>query len=167
MALDYRVKCCPDGLVTDRRRRIRVLDCTIRDGGICNDWKFDVPWVKRTFDALVASGVETMEIGYRTREGVLARDRVGAWRYLDEDVLAEATAGGKGNMKLAAMIDCGKADPQDISETYDFFTKIKLYDREGGIEASGIDELLRILKQQGDLDGSTELSRFYDASLIK
>ncbi|MFM2245313.1 MAG: hypothetical protein RL071_1387, partial [Pseudomonadota bacterium] len=40
MGLDYRVKCCPDGLVTDRRRRIRVLDCTIRDGGICNDWAF-------------------------------------------------------------------------------------------------------------------------------
>ena len=114
MALDYRVKCCPDGLVTDRRRRIRVLDCTIRDGGICNDWKFDRAWVKRTFDALVASGVDTMEIGYRTREGVMARDKVGAWRYLDEDVLAEVTAGGKGSMKLAAMVDCGKADPQDI-----------------------------------------------------
>ena len=36
MGLDQRVRCCPDGLVTDRRRRIKVLDCTIRDGGICN-----------------------------------------------------------------------------------------------------------------------------------
>ena len=68
---------------------------------------------------------------------------------------------------IAMLVKNLKADPQDISETYDFFTKIKLYDREGGIEASGIDELLRILKQQGDLDGSTEFSRFYDASLIK
>ena len=27
MGLDTRVSCCPDGLVTDRRRRIKVLDC--------------------------------------------------------------------------------------------------------------------------------------------
>ena len=26
MAIDERVRCCPDGLVTDRRRRIKVLD---------------------------------------------------------------------------------------------------------------------------------------------
>ena len=68
---------------------------------------------------------------------------------------------------IAMLVKNLKADPQDISETYDFFTKIKLYDREGGIENSGIDELLKILKAQGDLDGSTDLSRFYDASLIK
>ena len=39
MGLDYRVRCCPDGLVTDRRRRIRVLDCTIRDGSIFRNIK--------------------------------------------------------------------------------------------------------------------------------
>jgi 4-hydroxy 2-oxovalerate aldolase len=91
-----------------------VLDCTIRDGGICNDWRFDRAWVRRTFDALVASGIDTMEIGYRTREGVVARDQVGEWRFLDEDALADVTRGGKGTMRLAAMLDCGKAEPGDI-----------------------------------------------------
>jgi 4-hydroxy 2-oxovalerate aldolase len=114
MALDDRVKCCPAGLVGDRRRRVRVLDCTIRDGGICNDWHFDRDWVRRSFDALVASGVDVMEIGYRTREGAFDRAKVGPWRFLDEDVLADVTRNGKGSLKLAAMLDVGKADPADI-----------------------------------------------------
>ena len=114
MALDYRVRCCPDGLVTDRRRRIKVLDCTIRDGGICNDWKFDRAWVKRTFEALQSAGVDYMEIGYRTREGVFDHKKVGEWRFLEEEVLAEVTAAGNGKMKIAAMLDCGKVDVTDI-----------------------------------------------------
>ncbi len=114
MALDYRVKCCPEGLVTDRRRRIKVLDCTIRDGGICNNWKFDRAWVRRTFEALQSSGVDYMEIGYRTREGTFDRAKVGEWRFLDEEVLAEVTQAHNGKMKIAAMLDCGKVDPSDI-----------------------------------------------------
>ena len=70
MGLDTRVKCCPDGLVTDRRRRIKVLDCTIRDGGICNQWDFDHGMVRRVFDALVAGGIDYMEVGYKTKDGV-------------------------------------------------------------------------------------------------
>jgi 4-hydroxy 2-oxovalerate aldolase len=114
MALDYRVRCCPEGLVTDRRRRIKVLDCTIRDGGICNNWRFDRAWVRRTFEALQVAGVDYMEIGYRTREGVFDRAKVGEWRFLEEDVLAEVTQAHSGRMKIGAMLDCGKADPGDI-----------------------------------------------------
>lgn len=114
MGLDYRVRCCPDGLVTDRRRRIKVLDCTIRDGGICNNWRFDRAWVKRSFEALQAAGVDYMEIGYRTREGAFDRNKVGEWRFLEEDVLAEVTASHQGTMKIAAMLDVGRVDPGDI-----------------------------------------------------
>jgi 4-hydroxy 2-oxovalerate aldolase len=141
MGLDYRVRCCPDGLVTDRRRRIKVLDCTIRDGGICNNWKFDRAWVKRTFEALQASGVDYMEIGYRTREGAFDRSKVGEWRFLEEDVLAEVTAARNGQMKIAAMLDCGKVDPKDIKrrgETVVNTIRIATY-------AHQLDEALRLL----------------------
>ena len=66
MGLDYRVACCPDGLMTDRRHDVKVLDCTIRDGGICNDWRFEPALVKRTYRALRRAGVDVMEVGYRT-----------------------------------------------------------------------------------------------------
>lgn len=130
MGLDYRVRCCPDGLVTDRRRRIKVLDCTIRDGGICNNWKFDRAWVRRSFEALQQAGVDYMEIGYRTREGAFDRAKVGEWRFLEEEVLTEVTQAATGRMKIAAMLDVGRVDPGDIrkrSETAVSVLRIATY----------------------------------------
>ncbi len=60
-----------------------------------------------------------------------------------------------------------KADPKDVADTYDFFVKLKLYDREGDIARSGIENLIKIMKDQGDLEGSGDISAYYDASLIK
>ena len=108
MGLDYRVKCCPDGLVTDRRRRIRVLDCTIRDGGICNDWDFSKEQVQRTHRSLAAAGIDYMEIGYLTKAGLFDPSKVGPWKFCKEDVLREVVEDSP--MKLAAMVDIGRID---------------------------------------------------------
>ena len=112
MGLDYRVRCCPDGLITDRRRSTSVLDCTIRDGGICNDWHFTRDLVKRTFDALSASGVDIMEIGYQTAAGVHADGEVGAWKYCREADLLDIVK--PGSMKIATMFDMGKFRLEDL-----------------------------------------------------
>ena len=112
MGLDYRVRCCPDGLMTDRRHNVRVLDCTIRDGGICNQWAFSREWVKETFEALVKSGVDIMEIGYQTTPGVFDRATHGPWRFCDEaDLKAVAR---KTNMKLSCMVDVGRIRVEDL-----------------------------------------------------
>lgn len=60
-----------------------------------------------------------------------------------------------------------KAAPDDVAKTYDFFVKLKLYDREGDVAKSGVENLIRIMKAQGDLEGSGDLSAYYDASLVK
>lgn len=114
MGLDYRVKCCPDGLVTDRRRRIKVLDCTIRDGGICNDWAFDHGLVARVHGALAAAGVDYMEVGYWSDPGSFADEAVGPWRFCAESDLARAVQPGP--MKLSTMVDIGRIRPQDIPD---------------------------------------------------
>ena len=117
MGLDYRVKCCPDGLVTDRRRRIKVLDCTIRDGGICNDWHFDHALVQRVFKALVAGGIDYMEVGYRVAPGTAPAGAVGPWRFCAEDDLRRAVEPGQ--LKLSTMVDVGRVAPADIPHTDD------------------------------------------------
>ena len=71
----------PRRLVTDRRRRIKVLDCTIRDGGICNQWDFDHGMVRCVFDALLEGGIDYMEVGYKTKAGVFDPTEVGPWRF--------------------------------------------------------------------------------------
>jgi 4-hydroxy 2-oxovalerate aldolase len=118
MGLDDRVSCCPDGLVTDRRRRIQVLDCTIRDGGICNDFHFDHEAVQRTFEALVRTGVDYMEIGYRSKAGLFDRNKFGPWRFCDEKDLERAGV-LPGKIKMATMVDVGKIERADIPKKSD------------------------------------------------
>jgi len=112
MGLDTRVNCCPDGLVTDRKRRIKVLDCTIRDGGICNQWGFDHGVVRRVFEALVAAGLDYMEVGYKTTNGLFDRNEVGPWRFCDESDLAQVISPSP--LKIATMVDLGRIRPEDI-----------------------------------------------------
>jgi 4-hydroxy 2-oxovalerate aldolase len=112
VGLDYRVACCPDGLMTDRRHDVKVLDCTIRDGGICNDWRFEPALVKRTYQALRRAGVDVMEVGYRTPR-TPGPDAAGPWKYCDDDDL-RALADESG-MQLAVMMDYGRSSPADLA----------------------------------------------------
>lgn len=111
MGLDYRVRCCPDGLMTDRRRDVRVLDCTIRDGGCTNLWQFPESLVQRTFEALVAAGVDVMEVGYFTSARALGGTE-GPWRTLPEATLRQVAR--RTDLKLSAMVDMGRLDAADL-----------------------------------------------------
>ncbi len=46
------------------RPEIKVLDCTIRDGGLMNNHHFDDQIVKVVYDTCVAAGIDYMELGY-------------------------------------------------------------------------------------------------------
>jgi len=117
VGLDYRVRSCPDGLMTDRRHNVAVLDCSIRDGGCCNAWQFSHELVARTFQALRASGVETMEIGYQSSPGAFDRAEVGPWRYCDEADLHEVASAS--DMKLSTMVDWGRFTKADLRPASD------------------------------------------------
>lgn len=45
-------------------RNIQLLDCTIRDGGYINDWKFGRNHLISIYERLVDSGVDIIEIGF-------------------------------------------------------------------------------------------------------
>lgn len=45
-------------------KKIKILDCTLRDGGYINDWKFTDPQIKKILDSLEASKVDVIECGY-------------------------------------------------------------------------------------------------------
>lgn len=47
--------------------RIQVLDCTLRDGGYCNQWKFGYENAKKIISSLVNAGVEIIECGFITK----------------------------------------------------------------------------------------------------
>lgn len=117
MGLDYRVRCCPDGLMTDRRRGITVVDCTIRDGGCTNQWQFDEQLVRDTFLSLSQAGVDVMEIGYQTTPGIYDPSECGPWRFCHEEDLRRVCS--ETNMKVSCMLDMGRITLDDLRPAQD------------------------------------------------
>lgn len=95
------------------RPELKVLDCTVRDGGLINSHQFSDEFVRAVYDTCLAAGVDTMEIGYKNSERLFPRDKFGAWRHCREEdirrVIGDHDADSTGLM-LAAMADAGKSD---------------------------------------------------------
>ena len=47
---------------------VKILDCTLRDGGYVNDWQFDRKSWQNIVKALMTSGVDIIELGYLDRK---------------------------------------------------------------------------------------------------
>jgi 4-hydroxy 2-oxovalerate aldolase len=92
------------------RPNLRVLDCTIRDGGLINDHGFEDGFVRAVYDACVAAGIDYMEIGYKASKKLFARDQCGAWKFCDEDDIRRIVGDNPTPLKLAAMADATKCD---------------------------------------------------------
>jgi 4-hydroxy 2-oxovalerate aldolase len=94
------------------RPQLKVLDCTIRDGGLMNDHHFDDAFVKAVYQACIASGVDYMEFGYKASKAVFSPDRFGPWKFCDEADLRRIVGDNPTSLKLSAMADAGKSDWQ-------------------------------------------------------
>lgn len=95
------------------RDHCKIVDCTIRDGGLVNNWEFSVEFVKDLYNGLNAAGVEYMEIGYKNSPKLLKGAEAGPWRFLDERFLKEVIPQKK-ETKLSALVDIGRVDENDI-----------------------------------------------------
>ncbi|MBI5103328.1 MAG: aldolase catalytic domain-containing protein [Nitrospirae bacterium] len=96
------------------RPAIKVIDCTVRDGGLMNKWQFTDEFVKKTYDAVSAAGVDYMEIGYLSSEGAFSRKEMGPWKFCAESDLRRIIGDGEKKIKLAAMADIGRIEYADI-----------------------------------------------------
>ncbi len=96
------------------RPEIKVIDCTVRDGGLMNKWQFTDKFVRKVYNALTEAGVDYMEIGYLSSESAFSRDEVGAWKFCAEADLKRIIGDGEKKIKLSAMADIGRIDLDDI-----------------------------------------------------
>ena len=92
------------------RPEIKVMDVTIRDGGLMNDHKFDVDLVKKVYQTCCAAGVDYMELGYKGSKKVFSQTENGLWKFCDEDVLRQVVGDKKGDLKLSVMADAERTD---------------------------------------------------------
>ncbi|MFC1644074.1 aldolase catalytic domain-containing protein [Candidatus Omnitrophota bacterium] len=96
------------------REQIRVVDCTVRDGGLINDHYFDDHFVRQVYKAVSAAGVDYTEIGYRCSKKIMSPDKFGKWKFCEEDVIRRAIDGVESNTKLSVMVDIGRLEKDDI-----------------------------------------------------
>ena len=96
------------------RPEIKVLDCTVRDGGLMNDWQFNDDFVRAVFRATAAAGIDYMEIGYKSSEKAYSRETNGPWKFCNEDDVKRVTDGIETDIKLSAMCDIGRIEKEDI-----------------------------------------------------
>ena len=92
------------------RPEIKVLDCSVRDGGLINDHYFEDSLVKAVYEACVAAGVDYMEMGYKADQKIFAPDKYGAWKHCKEDDLRRMVGDNDTSLKLSVMADAEKTD---------------------------------------------------------
>ncbi len=105
-----KAKQTPAGRWVSYRPEIKVLDCTIRDGGLMNNHKFDDQVVKAVYNACVRSGVDYMEVGYKASQKIIVPGEYGAWKYCREDDLRRIVGDDRGSLKLSVMADAERTD---------------------------------------------------------
>jgi 4-hydroxy 2-oxovalerate aldolase len=96
------------------RPPLQVIECTVRDGGLMNKWQFSEDFVRSVYHALGKAGVDYMEIGYISSEGMFSRDEMGPWKFCSEDDLKRVIGDEDKKVKLSAMADIGRIANEDI-----------------------------------------------------
>lgn len=91
----------------------KIIDCTIRDGGLINNWDFSIEFVQDLYNGLSDAGVEYMEIGYKNSAKLLQATEPNPWRFLDDAFLNEIIPEKKFT-KLSALVDIGRVDANDV-----------------------------------------------------
>lgn len=97
------------------REKIKVLDCTIRDGGLINNHRFTDEFVRAIYTALSKSGIDYMEMGYRNSKELFPPQDYGAWKYCDDDKIREVTDGIESDIKLSIMVDAHRVKEQEFA----------------------------------------------------
>ncbi|NLF40974.1 nucleoid-structuring protein H-NS [bacterium] len=99
------------------RSDIRVLDCTIRDGGLMNDHNFDDKIVRAVYDACCEAGIDYMEFGYKADKRIFAPTQYGKWKFCVEDDIRRMIGDKKKPIKISVMADVDRTDYKaDIPE---------------------------------------------------
>ncbi len=96
------------------KKEIKVIDCTVRDGGLMNKWKFNDRFVRRVYESLAEAGVDYMEIGYLSSESAFDKKEYGPWRFCFEKDLKRIIGDGEKKLKLSVMADIGRIEYEDI-----------------------------------------------------
>jgi 4-hydroxy 2-oxovalerate aldolase len=102
----------------ENKNRIQILDCSLRDGGYVNNWGFPKGLARESYRALSKSGVDIVELGFRSSDKHFDARKYGLWRFCDETVLREVTENIRG-ASVCVMGDYGKIELDDLVDAHE------------------------------------------------
>lgn len=98
------------GTLLSVREDVRVLDATLRDGGLCNNFDFSDDFVSELYKTNVRCGVDYMEFGYRASKTMFSESDYGKWKFCNEEDIRAIVGNNDSDMKIAVMADVGRCD---------------------------------------------------------
>jgi len=96
------------------RPQIKVLDCTIRDGGLINKHDFSREFVRSVYKAVSEAGVDYIELGYKNSKEMFSPKEYGLWKFCEDEEIKRVIDGIESGTKISVMVDIGRVNPDDI-----------------------------------------------------
>lgn len=92
------------------RPQIRVVDATLRDGGLVNNFYFTDEFVRSLYLTNIKAGVDYMEFGYKASREMFDENRFGKWKFCKDEDIREIVGDNQADLKIAVMADVGRCD---------------------------------------------------------
>ena len=93
--------------------RIQILDCTLRDGGYCNQWNFGYRNIQKIVSSLVEANIDIVECGFLTDRIVSDQD---VTKYRSVDDISQFLPPDRQHRVFCAMINYGEFSIEELSE---------------------------------------------------
>lgn len=97
-------------------KRIQVLDCTLRDGGFVNNWKFGHECIINIMGRLDRANIDIIEVGYLRNSALADKDST---EFPDTKSIKRLLGNRKYNSMVVAIIDYGKCEIERVSKKED------------------------------------------------
>lgn len=99
---------------------LKILDCTLRDGGLVNNFYFSDEFVRDLYKTCVAAGVDYMEFGYKASTDIFNESDFGKWKFCKDDDIRAIVGDNDTNLKISVMADVGRTNhKRDIIDKAD------------------------------------------------
>lgn len=90
---------------------IHILDCTLRDGGYCNEWRFGFENARKITKGLQEAGIEIIECGFLTNKVTYDPNIT---RFTTVDEIASIIPSNKKGKLFVAMMNYGEYNAEDL-----------------------------------------------------
>ncbi len=90
---------------------IHILDCTLRDGGYCNEWRFGFDNIRRIVNGLIEANVEIIECGFLTNKTISDPD---VTKFNTLECIASIIPENREGKVFVAMMNYGEFNINDL-----------------------------------------------------